>query len=71
MVSKEAKENDCLEECVPRRGALAVGSLPDMCGLKWGTGSLSFHSMAPKVSVLHSDGKDPGFPVRERVSLAS
>lgn len=65
MVSKEGKENDCLEECVQRRGAFAVGCLPE--GQAWAQRG---HKVAypliawPKeLSVLNSHFKDPGYPV--------
>lgn len=49
LVSKEAKENDYLEECVPRRRALAMGNLPNIAVDSNGApGSLSFHSVAPE-----------------------
>lgn len=62
MVSKEGKANNCLGERVQRRGALAMGSLQDIRGLRWS-------SRLKEVSVLHSDYKDPGFHVGEKGSF--
>lgn len=73
MVSKEGKENDCLEECVQRRGAFAMGRLPEVqgCAQKGHMEAYPLLAWPKEVSVLNSYFKDPGFPVGEKCIFGS
>lgn len=73
MVSKEGKENDCLEECVQRRGTFAMGLWPEVQAWAQRGHAVAFRLLVrPKeVSVPNSHFKDPGFPVGEKCIFGS
>lgn len=64
MVSKEAKENDCLEEC-GQGGVHLLRAACQACVDSIGAPvAYLFTAWPPKVSVLHPGGKEASVPVR-------